>query len=386
MRIKLRVLAASVIGLGVLALLACQKDSVKKIIQSGLAVEESEPDKLNAYPILSYMQTNSPAAPAVDGEANEDIWRLTLPYEVQTTGGANGFAPKVTLKALYDSYYLFLLAIWDDTTESYLKDMWWYGSAVQGDTTYKVKSPEYGWHRFSEPFSGYLANLDKIRIDTTKTPPDTNYIYSYKKIDISGDEDALSILWNVNSTNFLNCTSLCHGNQMNTDTKESADLWYWAAARTNPRKCADDRSLAETGFVDDTGTAPFKLNGTGTEPEFATAKDPGANVAFIYDSTATKYYATLDWVGGNRVPGYVLSWPTGSRADVRAAGKFANGKWTVEIRRRLDTFITDGTDAIFDPDADANIEFHLAVYDNARGKSHAISSGTSVLHFLQLVK
>lgn len=386
MQLKVRALVFLIAGLLVLTIIACNKDSETTIVNTGFEVEEFEADKLNAYPIIGYMQSGSVTYPVLDGDARDEIWTLTEPYQVQTTADANGFAPTVTLKALYDNYYLFLLATWEDTTESFRKDMWWLGKPDNGDTTYADRK-DYTWHQISSPFKAYLGTVDKVLIDTTVVPPDTQYVYAYEQIEISGDEDALAIMWNVNSNNFLNCANLCHGgSSMSTDTDEMADVWFWSAARTNPKKYADDRSLQDTGFANDQGDPCFKPNENEGEPAFANVLDPGSNRSFLYDSTATKYYSTLEWRGGNRIAGYILSWPSGSRADIRAVGKYKEGSWTVEIRRRLDTMVEDGTDIIFNPDTEANIAFHLAIYDNAHGDNHAISSDTHLLHFLQLKK
>jgi len=386
MQLKVRALVFIIASLTLILILACSKDEETTIVNAGYEVEDFEPDKLNAYPIIGYMQTGSITYPVLDGDAKDEIWGLTEPYEIETTANDNGFAPTITLKALYDNYYLFILATWEDSTEDFRKDMWFLGSPVNGDTTFADRREEYTWHQISERFNGYVGTIDKILVDTTTVPPDTQYVYQFEQVDISGGEDAFAIMWNVNSTNFINCTNLCHGENMSTDTDEKADLWYWAAARTNPKKYADDMSLTDAGFEADKGDPVFKPNGSEDEPEFANVLDPGSNRSFLYDSTATKYYGTLEWRGGNRIPGYVLGWPSGSRADIRAVGKYQSGTWTIEIRRRLDTMVEDGSDIIFNPDTDANVSFHLAVYDNAHGSSHAISSDSHLLHFLQLKK
>ncbi|MBA3567940.1 MAG: hypothetical protein H0W28_01150 [Pyrinomonadaceae bacterium] len=43
------------------------------------------------------------------------------------------------------------------------------------------------------------------------------------------------------------------------------------------------------------------------------------------------------------MPQYVAGNPVGSAADVRAKGAWANGRWTLEFERRLDTRNPDDT-------------------------------------------
>ncbi len=368
-------------GCLVLLFNACDKDDSSTIIQSGLDVETFESDKLNAFPIVGSMKTGSPNYPELDGRDVDPIWGLTEPYEIETNSSA-GPGPRVTLKALYDNYYLFLLATWEDTSRSDEKDIWWFGSGESRDTTY-AESEDYDWHKITETYTGQLARLSKVRVDTTVTPPDTQFVYNYSPVHLSGGEDALALLFNVSSKNFLNCSNLCHGNTMKTDAGELADLWMWGATRTDPKEYADDKYLTDAGFEDDSGDEIFDANEEDGLPGLQASTDPGANVPVLVDSNAIRFYPNLPWKGGNTIPGYIMHEPFGSKADITVKAVYRDGKWTLEMRRHLDTLMEDGSDIIFDPDVDSNVEFHLAVYDNNAGSDHAVSSQVHLLHFLQ---
>lgn len=375
-------LLASVICLTLI--IACEKKSETTIVQSGLEVEAFESDKLNVLPIIGYMQTGSVLPPVIDGNAEDVIWTLTEPYEVVTEGGPNGFGPTVTFKALYDNYNLFLLAIWEDTSKSVDKDVWWLGKHGQNDTTFVEPIPDYEWNQISEPFSGYVRILAKIKIDTTVAPPDTQYVYAYEKKFFSGNEDGFAIMWNINSTNFLGCTSLCHGPSMAADVDETADVWYWMAHKTNPKGYADDLSLQSTGFMGDSGDSCWIPNISDDLPQFMNQDEPGRNLTFLHDTlTTTNFYSTLSWKGSDRVPGYLLQLPSGSRSNVHVVASHNGNKWTLEMKRRLDSGDVTSADVQFNPDTEANVDFHVVVYDNQDSGNHAHSTGTHVLHFLQ---
>ena len=89
-----------------------------------------------------------------------------------------------------------------------------------------------------------------------------------------------------------------------------ADIWLWRAARTNPGGRADDMSATLGKPVPelrhDQGRLPWRSR-------------------FLGDSA------------GAKLPRYYQITPTGSAADVKAAGKWKDGFWIVELRRRLET-------------------------------------------------
>lgn len=60
---------------------------------------------------------------------------------------------------------------------------------------------------------------------------------------------------------------------------------------------------------------------------------------------ATAYNAVLGWIAGATIPGYVFFEPSGSLIDVDAIAQFADGTWTLELRRLRNT--GNGDDAAF---------------------------------------
>ena len=89
------------------------------------------------------------------------------------------------------------------------------------------------------------------------------------------------------------------------------------------------------------------------------------------------------WMTLATVSGYVLQVPTGSRADVRTAGRFTPGSsiWTIEFARALTTSgSNDATqDVQFDP---ANVyNFSVAIWDHAGGMDHVVDTESHRLIF-----
>lgn len=124
------------------------------------------------------------------------------------------------------------------------------------------------------------------------------------------------------------------------------DVWHWKAFRTNPQGFAMDRSHHY-----------FKSQPT-VKANKHTTKDGGDMwIARPEDSgdTVEKKQAAPSENKSARVPQYLHGTPTGSAADVQAKGAWADGKWTLEFARKLNTGHAD--DTAFDPSR----SFKLAV-------------------------
>lgn len=405
--------------------IACDDDNPTGVTDevAGYKIEDVQPGKLNAYPILGYMKSGAKLAPEIDGYNDDLIWDAANPFDIQLDPDENGYAPTVQLRALYDNWYIYLLAEWEDDTEDISPNVWWYGNPdengttdvavfdtiytvwVTEDSSYKPQRHPVKRATGPESWSNWTTNFNPVMKTTTYEAKvtisldgvstltwDTTYV-TYDTLKFSGSEDGLTFMWNTNVTNFLNCSNLCHANNsIYTDMNEVADVWSWYSYRTNFKKTADDLSLQETGFVGDQGAKCFVLN-YDTEndlPKNAYLDHPYSNTDVLYDTSAVPYYPKVAWFSGHYIPGYVLQDPTDSRADIFAEARHSGSKWILELRRKLQTqpisLSKDNSDIQFNPDSEADVSFHLVAFNNARGKNHAFTSAVQVMHFLQLVE
>ena len=144
------------------------------------------------------------------------------------------------------------------------------------------------------------------------------------------EDDGFAIMWNQNSADFISCANFCHAaNSMSTDINEFADVWKWGALSTDSSGYLDDGFLDDEGFQDDTG---LSIN------------------------------------------------------DIIAKGIYEDGIRILEMKRRLKTVVEpENSDVEFNPESNANVDFHLAVFNNSQGIEHAVSQKVHVLHFLQLI-
>jgi LPXTG-motif cell wall-anchored protein len=214
----------------------------------------------------------------------------------------------------------------------------------------------------------------------------------------SGNEDRFGILWNTDDSiadfNTRGCTVLCHAKMYTNAEGEFGDMWHWKAARSNPMGFVDDKYLNNTADDEDGGrhgdggdsTYQDNVNEAGDGPTYTWAGTPSnppavpANLAgrFLLDADAV---AIIDPAAGDRIPGYVLRNPSGSRADVRAHGTWADGVWTVEVERALDVganAVKDGekVDQILAPGG--TYHFGLAIMDDT-GSNHSVAASSIAL-------
>ncbi|MFB3816928.1 MAG: ethylbenzene dehydrogenase-related protein [Candidatus Methylomirabilales bacterium] len=125
------------------------------------------------------------------------------------------------------------------------------------------------------------------------------------------------------------------------------DLWQWRAGRSNAVGYASDDWVLEYRNTD-AGRAPFfsrpkpefmfdeKAVGFRAIPEKELQARMG-QAALIEGKTAAALNPQAAFATGDVLPQYLTRQPQGSGADVQAFGRYADGHWVVEMRRKLTT-------------------------------------------------
>lgn len=116
------------------------------------------------------------------------------------------------------------------------------------------------------------------------------------------------------------------------------DVWHWKAFRTNPQGYAMDRTHRYSRQKPEGKAKEFRSH-DGKPVWIARSEDAGETVERKQDAPKEQ--------AGERVPQYVPGKPTDSAADVRAKGAWEDGRWTLELGRKLNTGHKD--DTTFDP-------------------------------------
>lgn len=303
---------------------------------------------------LTVKHISEQEGPRLDGEANEPVWREARPVVIRTVKGMNEPHDHVdiTVKAVHDGKQIYFLFQWDDPDASYKR--------------YPLQKTEKGWKVLQTAFEN----------------TDENVYY----------EDKLSTYF----TDVPNrgCAATCHlgvGPHAARNEKhgvhytkgEIGDVWHWKSVRTNHMGIA----TGEPGFMDDMhfrgpDPVPAKLKPgerysagyyadpapgggytynfekldpskplgeTPVRPKMLPARfsvirsaDPTESdhdtAWWIHKAQGIPYSAAGDmYPVGALIPNIVVEAFQGDRADVRAQASWRLGRWTLEVRRVLDT-------------------------------------------------
>lgn len=320
------------------------------------------------------------AAPVLDGSVDDAVWTDAPELTISVSGGFNNFGTDANLKAVYTTDSVYFLLTYADPTMSFFRSPW----QKQEDGTWKkIKDPD-----------------DK--------GGDNNLYY----------EDKFALIWNIDDSiqnfNTTGCFTACHagensdvkpyGNKYTASEGEIGDIWHWKSIRNVGQ--IDDQYLDWTrfdaenakeagrksdakdsgGYADNFATMPDPADATKTVPDKSKPGFTSPNVdlttgapGYILDSEKVELdQAALDALPvGSYIPGIIKSPIVGDRGDITAAWQWADGVWTIEFGRKLDT--GSQTDVQF-TDLSAQYYFGLAIFENAQVR-HAFENGASFLVF-----
>lgn len=346
MRARLSVLALAAAGVALLGACATQE-------------EASAPNVLLAAKVAT--------PPVLDGDASDPAWAAAKAITVEMTGGKN-FAggkgeSKATLKAVYSGDMVYFLVQYDDPTNSIRRGPF-------------QKQADGSWKKLKDPD-------DK--------GGDDNIYY----------EDKWAMIWNINNSiaNFdkKGCAVFCHlgegkpyGNKYTKSAGMVGDMWHMKGSRTAPLGKVDDQWLDHTqydpkaspnaGRKSDPGGPEYKgfalENG---KPQFMNKDGKAANAGgtyYIVDGNQVPFDDSK-FKPGDEVASYFIYPLKADRADVNVALRWASGKHTSEVSRKLTT--GSKMDVQFS-DLNASYGFGFAAFDNAQVQ-HATGDDPLYLRF-----
>jgi hypothetical protein len=238
--------------------------------------------------------------------------------------------------------------------------------------------------------------------DPTRSITKQSWIFNGQKwVHLKGNEDRIAALFEITRINKFatrGCAITCHSPadvprkdwKFATKTDdEKGDLWHWKAARSGPYGYADDAwltvagnptgSYRETGRRKDTGAGGDVKNETpdGIRPLYMqnSAVKPSAP-GFLLAEDAVKITDYSIFKSGHIIPYRLPLKPSGSRFDVKATSRYADGGWMVMLSRKLDTGHED--DVVFNPKK--RYSFAIAVFDDS-GSDHSKATEPMTLLF-----
>jgi hypothetical protein len=212
-----------------------------------------------------------------------------------------------------------------------------------------------------------------------------------------GNEDRISLLFEINRINNFatkGCAIVCHvpqgapnakdGKFGTTSLAEKGDLWHWKAARSDPAGFADDTWLTKIGEEkggrkSDAGKGGDKKNMTGDKSKPMYTLAPGKKLGkngILLSADAIEITDYNQFKAGDTITYRMPKMPAGSRADIKAVSRYADGGWSVMLYRKLDTGNED--DMVFNPRKKYN--FAMALFDDS-GDEDSYDSEVVTLKF-----
>lgn len=320
------------------------------IISAGVMMLLGENQKARAHTLMMTVHYVKSGPAGLD----DPIWDEAKAVQLLVEGrepivGADG---TVNARALYTDDHLYFLFNWKDPTRSVIKESWQF----DGQHWYHLK----------------------------------------------GNEDRIALLFEITRINKFStrgCAITCHSpadiprDQWKLATKtedEKGDLWHWKAARSAPYNYADDAwltvagnptgSYRETGRRKDAGEGGDIRNETPDKTRPLYMQDPNRRPSapgFLVMEEAVKINDYSIFKAGDIIPYRLPVKPDGSRFDVKAISRYADGRWTVMLYRKLNTGHED--DVIFNPKR--RHSFALAIFDDS-GSEHSKATEPMTMVFI----
>jgi len=246
--------------------------------------------------------------PAIDGKADDDAWKSAKEVVVKMDQpDENPPKKSISIKAVHDGDSICFLLVWADPD----------------------KNDQHSPFLWKDP-AGYEPDDEKV-------------------------EDACTLAFELEGK---------FDSDMKAGIESKWDVWEWGAARTNPSGYALDRTHV---YSRQAPAPPVK-------GRRLTDRD-GGQIYFSHPIDAgTPCYTKIELPekkGAPMVLQYPSQKPTGSAADVQAKGEWANGKWTVEFKRKLSTGNKDDTAFA----AGKGYGIAIATFDKSEKGDHDVSKG-----------
>lgn len=246
--------------------------------------------------------------PTIDGKADDDAWKTAKELVVKIDQPDEAPPKKtISVKAVHDGDSICFLLVWADPD----------------------KNDQHSPFVWKDP-AGYEPDEEKV-------------------------EDAATLAFELEGK---------FDSDMKAGIESKWDVWEWGAARTNPSGYALDRTHV---YSRQAPAPPVK-------GRRLTDRD-GGQIYFSHPVDAgTPCYTKIELPekkGAPMIPQYPSQKPTGSAADVQAKGEWANGKWTVEFKRKLSTGNKDDTAFA----AGKSCGIAVATFDKSEKGDHDVSKG-----------
>ena len=321
-------------------------------------------------------------APFLDGDTSDRVWRNIRPVTLVTNYGDNfdgRGTTRIDIRAVHDGTWAYFLFTWDDPTRS-LKHL------------PLIKEAD-GWHLLHNGFE----NGDERDFNEDKF----SVLFTRADVIIAGDRTFHA---SPQPLPGMPATMTGRGLHYTVGDTGAVDVWQWKATSGGPAGWMDDAHFGpplpptpqqesraapyKGGYAPDPGSANYSDNFVASAAsdrtlaprrlprDFAAMKtamgeihlDPDHGESdgarwFMTEAESLAFSADLDarLPVGSIIPGVILSGEfSGDRADIRCAARWASGRWSLEVARRLDT------GSSYDVPIESGVFMRVAAFDHTQ--------------------
>jgi len=334
-------------------------------------------------PVLFIAAVDPAQAPRIDGDLSDPVWTRSTAVSVMTTQGGDfggTHQSQVEIRAVHDREFAYFAFVWEDPTRS-LKH-------------HPLVKREDGW-----------------RVAATRADLGDEHVYNEDKFAVLLSASALPLIGGaIHLAHFplvgKPAASSARGLHYTTDGN-IVDVWQWRASHEGPAghvdnchfggpsESASDDEVRQYngGFAVDPGPAIYESNFIVTAQGAARPVQPRRlpkNLLAMARAMGRVSEATNEsesenarwWMSeseslpyspeadaaipvGTVIPGILMREEvTPRRNDVRGFGRWASGRWTLEVMRRL------RTDSIYDVEIESGSLMWVAAFDHSE-KRHS---------------
>jgi hypothetical protein len=333
-------------------------------------------------PVLVITAVDPAQAPRIDGDLSDPVWARTTAVSVMTTQGGDfggTHQSEVEIRAVHDHEYAYFAFVWEDPTRS-LKH---HPLVKRGD----------GWH-----------------VAATRADLSDEHVYNEDKFAVLLSASALPLIGGaIHLAHFplvgKPAASSARGLHYTTDGN-IVDVWQWRASHEGPAGHVDNCHFGEPselasegelrqyngGFAVDPGPTAYESNFVLTAQGAARPvrpkrlpRSPAAMARamgriseatneseseharwWMSESESVPYSEEADAAipAGTVIPGILMLEVAPRRNAVRGFGRWASGRWTLEVMRRL------RTDSIYDVAIESGTLMWVAAFDHSE-KRHS---------------
>lgn len=306
-------------------------------------------------PVLRVVEIDNSSAPRLDGDLSDPAWARAKPAEVLTTQGGDfggSFQSRVEVRALHDTDFVYFSFVWDDPTRSLIhlplvkRDGAWRVAASRGDLADESRFNE---DKFAVLLTPAGLPLIGAAIHLARAPlPDKPGSTTGRGLHFTAGGVADVWLWRASHEGPHGHIDNCHFGGPKPKDGHGANHYAGGFATDPEVELPHVSNAVAVGRADDMAVVPRRLPRDLAAMRAAMGRisdEPGHSESegarwWMGVGESEPYSADRDaqFPNGTVLPEIVFGDDTtASRNSIRGMARWAAGRWTLELARRINT-------------------------------------------------